>query len=535
MDPMRSVDHQDEEARVTDLHQSGEPVPGFDVAVTDSRRAMAYLIAPYADEYVSIMAVLESSITDLTPAEVAAALQAGGVPLDARTVEVRLDRLRDWTAASARTDSSRILRYADLMARNWRWTATPAGRQVQRFYSTVLAGTPAMREIPLSSLNRVVVALTGIVDLVGSGRLQSGIAEDIGRLFTSHDDLDAALVGAEDTLATLADRFDLDHVSTAELKQLLVEYATRVAAELESGAARAHGMLLALQPSFGQLADVAVEASDARALIERGALTASRGGRRADWDQLLLWCDPVHGRAARFAMRLVRALPGMHANLRRLHASSSAATGRSRALQLARACSDIRWAQPVFLAAVGDHPWRKLHEAADDDELGRVPSWWGGPTVEVPEMLRKVGRSGARGRAAAARDDSEARVEVAARRRRRQVEHAAALDEVLRGNGAAEWTDAAARVALVALQAAARARPAGSRRDRRTGHRDGLGCTIFRVPGRHGVLRAPTWRVLLPGRVAVFHPVGARVAAPDRTAPDDAVRVGLRLVGRESA
>lgn len=516
---------------MTDLHQSGEPVPGFDVAVTDSRRAMAYLIAPYADEYVSIMAVLESSITDLTPAEVAAALQSGGVPLDARTVEVRLDRLRDWTAASARTDSSRILRYADLMARNWRWTATPAGRQVQRFYSTVLAGTPAMREIPLSSLNRVVVALASIVDSVGSGRHHAEAAEDIGRLFTSHDDLDAALVGAEDTLATLADRFDLDHLSTAELKQLLVEYATRVAAELESGAARAHGMLLALQPSFGQLA---VEASDARALIERGALTASRGGRRADWEQLLLWCDPVRGRAARFAMRLVRALPGMHANLRRLHASSSAATGRSRALQLARACSDVRWAQPVFLAAVGDHPWRKLHEAADD-ELGRAPSWWGGPTVEVPEMLRKVGRSGARGRAAAARDDSEARVEVAARRRQRQVAHAAALDEVLRSDAAGGLTDAAARLALVALQAAARARTAGARGDRRTGHRDGLGCTIFRVPGRHGVLQAPSWRVLLPGRIAVFHPVGARVAAPDRTAPDDAVRVGLRLVGRESA
>lgn len=45
-------------------------------------------------------------------------------------METRLDKLRDWTAASARTDTSRIPRHADLLARNWRRTATPAGRHV---------------------------------------------------------------------------------------------------------------------------------------------------------------------------------------------------------------------------------------------------------------------------------------------------------------------------------------------------------------------------------------------------------------------
>jgi Protein of unknown function (DUF2397) len=94
------------------------------VTVTDFRRAMAYLIAPEADDYIAIMAVLEASITDLTPAEVASALRKAGTPLDARTVDVRLEQLRDWTAASARTDTSRILRYADPMARHWRYTAT---------------------------------------------------------------------------------------------------------------------------------------------------------------------------------------------------------------------------------------------------------------------------------------------------------------------------------------------------------------------------------------------------------------------------
>src|SRR5262245_35898531 len=39
----------------------------FVVAVADSRRAVAYRVAPEADEYIAIMGVLEVSVTELTP------------------------------------------------------------------------------------------------------------------------------------------------------------------------------------------------------------------------------------------------------------------------------------------------------------------------------------------------------------------------------------------------------------------------------------------------------------------------------------
>lgn len=511
------------------------PAAAFEVAVTDSRRATAYLVAPEADDYIAVMAVLEASITDLTPAEVAQALQAAGTPLDERTVEARLDKLRDWTAASARTDTSRILRHADLLARNWRWTATPAGRQVQRFYTTVLAATPTMREIPLSSLARVVGALEQLAGALAPGADRpdlpaAEVAELVGRLFTSHDDLDSALVGAEDVLAGLADRFDLDDDATAELKRLLVEYATRVAAELETGSARARRALLRLAPAFAVLAATSVDSSQARDLIDRGALTASRGGRTDDWHGLLAWCDPGTGRAARFALRLVRALPGMHANLRRLHASSSSATSRARALQLARACADPRLGPAVFLAAVGDHPWRKLHGDADDTDLPANPAWRGGPTVAVPELLRATGRAGSRGRPPAARDDASARAEIAGRRRQRAADHVAALREVLAGAPGEALSPAAGRVALTALMAAVRAGASGPRRDRRTAHRDGLACSLFVVPGRTGTLRTATWRLWLPGREIVFHEAGTRAAAPQRVTADPGGRVDVRLL-----
>ncbi|NNJ63345.1 MAG: DUF2397 domain-containing protein [Dactylosporangium sp.] len=494
----------------------------FEVEVTDSRRAMAYLVAPGSDDYIRIMAVLESSVTDLTPAEIAALVSAAGPPMSDSLVQQRLDKLKDWTAATGRSDPSRIRRHADILARNWRWTATPAGRQVHRFYTSVLAGTPTMREIPLPSLARIVDSVERLATALNLPRRDdTQIAELIGRLFTGHDDLDAALVGAEDSLAGLADRFDLDRDATAELKGLLVDYATHVAGELERGAHRAFDLLhRLLRPHFATLAGIAVTESQARALIERGALTASKGGRVADWDGLTAWCDPHRGRSSRFALRLVRALPGMHANLRRLHSSAGYATGRARALLLARACLDQRYGSAILLAATGDHTWRKLYGEADDTELTSNPAWRGGPSVELSELLRTTGRTGARGRAPAARDDSAARRAVQAARQHRLAEHAAAIEEILAAGPGQQLSPHAARVALASLMTAVRVGLTPGTTDRRTGTRDGLSCTLFHTGDGAGVLTAPTWRVLLPGRQPVFHLPGQWVPGPRPTIAD---------------
>ncbi|MFI6266653.1 DUF2397 family protein [Micromonospora sp. NPDC051006] len=504
----------------------------FDVGVTDSRRAMAYLVAPGSDEYIRIMTVLESSVTDLTPAEISVAVLASGPPMSEKQVQVRLDKLKSWTAATGRSDPSRIRRHSDILSRNWRWTATPAGRQVHRFYTTVLASTPTMREIPLSSLGRIVESLESLGPaLVLEPRDDRPIAELVGRVFTSHDDLDAALVGAEDALAGLADRFDLDRDATAELKGLLVDYATQVAGELEQGAALAYKVLSKLRPFFGELAMVSVSGSQARALIERGALAASKGGQVGDWEGLASWCDPQTGRSSRFALRLVRALPGMHANLRRLHSSAGYATGRSRALMLARACADPKHGTAIFLAAVGDHKWRKFSGEADDEDLPGNPPWRAGPTVAVPDLLRTTGKTGARGRPPAARDDSEARAALQAKRAQRLQEHREALREVLATPHGQMLSPRAARAALNALMAAVRTGVQAGRRDRRSATHEGLSCTLFHTGAGTGAVIAPTWRVLLPGRVPVFHRPGQRPAAPVETRPDPAARPTVAMKG----
>src|SRR5690606_6379111 len=102
------------------------------------------------------------------------------------------------------------------------YTASPVGRQVQRFYRQVLSNAPTMREIPIQSLNLFVTNLEKLAaDVRGEFDPLAVATRHVDTttiIFTSHDNLDAALVGAEDVLTNLADRFDLDNERTGELK-----------------------------------------------------------------------------------------------------------------------------------------------------------------------------------------------------------------------------------------------------------------------------------------------------------------------------
>lgn len=532
-----------------DGHQTAvEDAPAAQApAVDGARQVVSYLVAPEAEQYLAVMAVLEASVEDLTPAQVLRAvadqLGAGAGGLDSRSVETRLEQLRSWGAATARTDTSEARRYTDLLLRNWRYTATPAGREVQRFYVQRLAGTQLAREIPLGSLQRALSSLQQLrallQDLPGGAGVQeltveqvAALAEHTATLFVSHDDLDGALVGAEDTLAGLADRFDLDGSDTSALKDLLIEYATRIANELSHGSAQAHAALLEFGQHVPLLCAASVQASLASELIRRGALDASRGGRQQDWDGLLRWFDPARGRAARLSLSLVRAVPGMQANLRRLHSSSGTATARARALLLAKACTDPELGRDILLAATGDHAWRKLHGVADA-QPGRNPSWHTGPVVQVGDILRTTGRSGSRGRAAVARSDVLARAEVTAQRAERERIRLAAVEEILTATAGSTLTPSAAALALAALTCTARIAARGRVR-LAVQTKLGIACTLVFTPGVHGRICAPHWSVHTMDRTPVFHRLGV---APDLAAhlesdcgPDLARRVRLEVV-----
>jgi hypothetical protein len=481
------------------------------MAAGDPARVVGYVLSPLRGQYLAIMEVLEQSVDQLTPAEVRAALAARGTELPLATVTGRLRALVDtFLAASGRPDSQ-VERWHELSGARWRYTATPRGRQMQRLWTQMASDGMMPREIPVDGLSRIHQALTA---LQGGQTPEASLSELAGQVFVEHDHLDGALVGQADMLAQLADRFDLNLRATGELKQLILEYATHVVVHLDTAVARIHAELVRLRPRFAELAATRRGQSAAGALVARGVLAPARGLRAADWEQLLQWFSPGTGKAARYGLQLVRALPMLHANLQRHQSLGGPATLRARALSLAVACQDPRSGRAVLDHALADRPWTKLHTVAEGD-AGEMVSWHEGPRVAALAMLRATGQSSPRGAVTGRkpRDDREA----VRRRAERQARHGAAVAEVLAGGG--PLTEDACRLALRAVMAAARAQegPGG-----RTGQAGGIGCTLVAAAGT-GRVEGVRWSVLVPGRRVLFHSpdavAAARVPAGRQAAP----------------
>ncbi|MFE7777678.1 DUF2397 family protein [Streptomyces sp. NPDC057445] len=475
------------------------PAEVLAVPAGDLSRSLAYLLVPLRDQYVAIMDVLTSCVDDLSPGEISETV-APSFP--GMTVQLVAQRLKDldgkYRVVSGHPDSD-LRRFEELDGTRWRWSATPVGREVHRFYQDVLRERDCgQREIPLPSLRNITDALTTL-----AGRSSLGPEETaalVSQVFVSHDDLDSALTGAADALISLARRFDLSQSDTAELKSMLLGYATHVVAEVEHGVARAHRLLCLLGPRFTDLAATCRSASRAQALVGKGLLTASRGSRPQDWQQLTEWFDPLRGKAARFSLRVVAAIPAMHANLRRLQGLTSGGTVRARALHLAAASANPQTGPQITAAALADHPWRKLHTRAPEAAQGS--SWHDGPHVPLPSLLRTTGQMKPRGPVTRARQDTAEREAVEREVEAHARQQAQAISEVL--SGIRPLSAPAARAALAAVVAAAGA-PARAADGVRTGAHAGLGCSLLPTPDNQGRLRGANWSLALPGQIAVFH------------------------------
>ena len=466
----------------------------------DQRDAVFYLNSAASDDYIAIMRVLDAAVVDMTPSDVVAGLRAAGVLMDQPLVEERLKRLYDFGVVDRFQDNTNVRVIADLLDKNFRYTPTGVGRQVQRFYERYLTGAARLREIAIVSLKTVVAELEALANPEDRWTDVGSVQQRVNNLFNAHESLDTTLIDAESGLMKLASRFDLDDGETGELKSLLFRYVTFAVNEIELGSEQASTALRILEGRFDRLMEITVSQSTASELINREILSASRGGSMSDWGGLVRWYDPDTGRGARFARRILGALPTFHANLRRLQTSGPGKTTRSRALLLAKACLDTDHAQRLYLAALGDHPWRKLHGEAEDPGAGRVPPWRLGPQVETEKWQFSTGATGSRGKAPAVVDDS---AERAAHRAR--LEQAKALRErheaeVLAASPGQDLSVGAARVAYEVLTAAARARSVGGRR---TARRDGLACTIV-----------PVDRTTRPGHSAVSTGGSGFPAAP---------------------
>ncbi len=474
----------------------------LDVPRGDLRRVLAYILSPSHHQYAAIMDVLDDAAGDLTLAQVTEGLQARGLDATETAVAARLDRLHRHFEAVRPDPANDFARLEDLRATRWRYHPTTAGRMVHRFWRRLREENTEAREIPLTSLQ----AMADALGRLAHDRLSpQEVAQQVEALFLAHGVLDQAMEASADHLSALANRFNLDRDEAIELKRLLVTYATHVAAQVHDALFQAFDLLTDLRPRFAELAALAASQSRAAELVSRGYLAAAHGSREEHWVQLLEWCRPVEGRAARFTRGLVLAIRPLHLNLRRLQGSGPTSL-RSKALRLARVCEDREWGPRVSAAALGDQRWLKLTGWSED---GDGASWHDGPVVGIGSLERTAARSGGvSGSVARARSHSEAQALLEEAEREQARTRAAAIAEVLCGRG--PLSPEAGRVALEAVTAALSSPGLDGVRSGTDRSRQ-LVCTVS-VSAVVGRVTCQDWSALLPGHQVVFHPRGS--AAP---------------------
>ncbi len=468
----------------------------LDVPRGDPLRVVAHLFSSSRHQYAALMDILDDTADDLTLAQITEGLRARGLDVAEPTVAVWLDRLHRRFEAVRSDPANDFGRLEDMRATRWRYHLTTTGRKVHQFWRRLGEENAGAREIPLTSLRAMVDALGRLVQ----ERLPSQeAAQQVEALFLARDALDQAMEANADHLADLANRFNLDRDEAIELKRLLVTYATHVAAQVHEALFQAFDLLTDLQPRFAELAALTASQSRAAELVSRGHLAAAHGSREEHWVQLLEWCRPVEGRAARFTRGLVLAIRPLHLNLRRLQKSGPTSL-RSKALQLARACDDREWGPRVSAAALGDHGWLKLTGWSED---GEGASWHDGPVVGIGSLERTAARSGGgSGSVARARNRSECQSLLEEAEREQARARAAAIAEVLGGRG--PLSPQAGRVALEAV-AAALSGPGSDGMRTGADRSRWLMCTVS-ASAAVGRVTGQDWSALLPGHQVLFHP-----------------------------
>ena len=453
--------------------------------------AVRYLTAESNRDYVAIMDVLVDASFDLTPSKVSDHLAVVGIDLPVDITRQRLIKLHQWQVVSETTALDSFSSFKDFQASRQEYAVNALGRAVHHFFRTTLAGDQRPRAVDLNHLQTVVRALETLADDIYMS--DTAFAENISTLFTSHEQLDAALIGAADTLSALMIRFDLDDDGAAELRGMLNAYSTSLQYELDMATDRGHKALTKIRPNFPLLADRYASVSVGADLVASGTLIGQRGTVVDHWRTLDHWMDPRDGRAERFNRDMRRAVPTFVTNVRRLLETNRGST-RDRAIALAKAAGDATHAAALFATATGDHSWTKFaHISIDEPQSAPYPSWEHGALVPLPRFTKHGAATGGRGRTAGPRDDSAARAQA---RAEREAELAASSDAAVAaieiGMGS-QLPDAAARLVLAAINAGVGSDETLSGMDE-----DSLVLVVQQAaPGARSLLIAPTWKYLV--------------------------------------
>ena len=369
-------------------------------ATLDRARLQAYRYVT-VDETASYLAVVDvftdgvaGLLSDLSAAEVQAALGERGFELDLDTVEARLTYLVDHgnLIRSPREAEARTIR--EYLTARARFQIAPLGEIVHppgpRTAGYGGAGTRGLygsspRTPPGPPCPRRAV-----------GRASAGA---ITALFAAHQQLvqstRAFYVGLGEALA----RVDLDAETLAAYREMLIDYLQRFVEDV-----RRYQPLIVEALDALDVDDLLAATNPGPRLLDAKGQAARRapGLQREDWAGLDLWFrgSPTRSSDADEVRTLAtRAMGALLVGLRRTVGGAGERSRRGDLLRLASAFarSDDVSAHRLWIRAFGLYPARHLAALPAVEDVAPTTSWWDAPPgrcAAVPSGVRRPGRPG---------------------------------------------------------------------------------------------------------------------------------------------
>jgi uncharacterized protein (TIGR02677 family) len=368
----------------------------------------AHLHTEQTEQHRRIMRLLSGEILtrEMSAAEIASELTAGGLPITEDEVEARCTQLKGWGNVIPSVRNYRVTTITELRRTKSRYQASKLGARVTSQSNDIVNATDGAREVARELMGVIAEQLTRILEESAGGNNPDLIAAAVTTTFSSHREFRDSLRDFTAYLAGILSRYDIVGDEYLALKTTLMRYIDILGTDVRQHAPRISALLTRLQPQVPGIIDTLALW---QTLTVEGA-ELSQGRTEADWGWLGEWyaADGEASGPVAFRAATEQALGQLLVNAKRI--VTDAGSGHSRRDDLLRLAKRFQVAEDeeahrLFADTFGVYPWRHLLLGDDENiQPSANTSWWNAPTVEVPVTLRERGDRSARGRTATVRD-----------------------------------------------------------------------------------------------------------------------------------
>ncbi|WP_426516761.1 DUF2397 domain-containing protein [Diaminobutyricibacter sp. McL0618] len=361
-----------------------------------------------AEQHRRIMRLLSGEVLsrEMSAAEIATELTAGGFPIKEEEVEARCAQLRVWGNVIPSVRSYRVATVAEWRKAKARYQASKLGARVAVQIDGIVTATDGAKEVARELMGVIAEQLDRVLAEITGPGAPDALASAVTTTFNAHREFRDSLRDFNNYLSGILSRYDIVGDEYLALKATLMRYVDMLGTDVRQHAPRIANLLTQLEPHFLEI--IATLATWQTLTADDTEL--AQGRTEADWVWLAEWYAEggVTSGPAAFRTATELALGQLLVNAKRiLNDAGSGLSRRDDLLRLAKVLSTAsdQEGHRLFANAFGVYSWRHLLLGDDENiQPSSNTSWWNAPNVDVPVTLRERGDRSARGRTAAVRD-----------------------------------------------------------------------------------------------------------------------------------